>query len=183
MSARDKHPAAPAEARDGAEATDSSAPTLPPESVDLRAPRSPDLAGTSRRHTGRQPVLRSGAGLARLDLLAVELPLEEGVETLVRSVCEATRDAAPSLFVGAVVAGEGPEGQPLVVRVAPRGGFATDPPPPDDGRAARLFPDRSREHVVRLACEVCGHSCYAHWHDDRARYAACKKCSCAGWDD
>jgi signal transduction histidine kinase len=149
------------------EPADSNAPTLPPESAPLRSP-SASAAGAAggtrgkqgapqRKVSGRQGAVRA-AGIERLQQLAVELPLEEGIETLVRAVCEATRDVSPSLHVGALVAGEGHEGHPLVIRVAPRGGQATDPPPPDAGQSSRLFPERAREHVVRLPAPYAGTS-------------------------
>jgi signal transduction histidine kinase len=132
----------------------------------MRTPSQVDTTrGPMRSRTGRRAALRS-PGADRLQHLAVDLPLEEGVETLVRAVCEAARDAAPWLHVGAIVAGEGPEGCPLVVRVAPRGGTATDPPPADISQTSRLFPDRAREHVVRMPPPYSGSSFHVGFGND-----------------
>ncbi len=178
MSARQEKPGTPGAPKETSiEPADSTAPTLPPESAPLRSPSASGVtretrearearpAGEARgrqgppprKVSGRQGAVRS-VGIERLQQLAVELPLEEGVETLVRAVCEATRDVSPALHVGAHVAGEGPQGHPLVIRVAPRGGVATEPPPPDLGQGARLFPERAREHVVRLPAPYAGTS-------------------------
>lgn len=147
------------EAGQAVEPADSTVPTLPPGS--LAARERGEEAGfrvaPQRKLTGKRAAIRT-PGVDRLQQLAVELPLEEGVETLVRAVCEATREVSPSLHVGAIVAGEGPDGHALVVRVAPRGGMATDPPPPDATQTFRLFPERAREILVRLPPPYSGSS-------------------------
>jgi signal transduction histidine kinase len=165
LSARREKPGAPPQERRVAEPVvepaDSTAPTLPPESAPLRSPSGGEARskkGTPQRKvSGQQGAVRA-AGIERLQQLAVELPLEEGVETLVRAVCEATRDVSPALHVGALVAGEGHQGHPLIIRVAPRGGQATDPPPPEGSPSTRLFPERAREHIVRLPAPYAGTS-------------------------
>jgi signal transduction histidine kinase len=140
---------------EGIEPSDSTTPTLPPGGAAGAAPTW--RSAPQRKATGRQAAVRT-PGVDRLQQLAVELPLDEGVETLVRAICEATREASPTLHVGAIVAGEGPDGHALVVRVAPRGGTATDPPPPDAAQSVRLFPERAREILVRLPPPYSGSS-------------------------
>jgi len=87
--------------------------------------------------------------LEALARLACNLPIEQGVEAIASALCATLHDAVPDTAIGVVVAGEGRDGDPLIVTTAaPHSQRAITRPTP--GVPSRLFPTLDDEWVVVL---------------------------------
>ncbi len=122
-----------------------------PLNSDVAPTRTPGSTALRKTNTRPPPHMPGppAAHLEALTRLACNLPIDDGVEAIAESICATLHESIPDSAVGVAVAGEGRDGEPLIVTTAAphaRRGFIV----PQPGAPARLFPALEDEFLVVL---------------------------------